>query len=103
MADTDERPPPLTEEGQLNRLIALAYRQAEHELANMTATSQVVTTFLELGTAKAKVELEEKRLRNELLQAKIKTEHSMHDLESGVDKVLDALRTYSLTRYDDEY
>ena len=52
------RAPAKTVEGRENQLIALAAELAEKQLFDGTATAQVITHFLKLGTMKAKLEME---------------------------------------------
>ena len=62
--------PALTPEARENQMISLAVDLAEQQLRNGTASSQVITHFLKLGTEKAKLEREKLRQENELLRAK---------------------------------
>lgn len=68
--------PALTPEARENQLIALAVDRAEQQLRDGTASSQVITHYLKLATARERLErdlLEQevalKRAKTELLQA----------------------------------
>lgn len=87
--------PALNDESQENKLVALAFIQAQSQLEERTASSQVVTHFLKLGTKKAKVELENLKLQNKLLEEKILAERSGLELNSMLSEVLEALKNYS--------
>ena len=50
--------PAMSEEGRENQLIAMAINLAEKQLREGTASSQVITHFLKLGTQAAKLEKE---------------------------------------------
>lgn len=86
--------PPFDDEDQESKLIALAYSQAEKELAAGTASSQVVTHFLRLGTQRTKFEIAQIELQNSLLEEKIINEKEGQKLTEMVDSVLQALRSY---------
>lgn len=87
--------PPLNDESQENKLVALAFMQAQSQLEVQTASSQVVTHFLKLGSRKAKIELENLKLQNKLLEEKILAERSGQELNSMLGEVLAALKSYS--------
>lgn len=87
--------PAFDEEDQEKKLIALAYSQAEKELQEGTASSQIVTHFLRLGTERAKLEHAQIELQNSLLQEKIIEARETQKIAEMVDDVLKALRSYS--------
>lgn len=62
------RPPARTPEARENQLIAAAVDLAEKQIADGTASSQVITHFLKLGSTKEKMGLAN---QNKLLAAKI--------------------------------
>ena len=62
--------PGMTPEARENQMIALAMAQAEQELREGRASSQVVTHFLKLGSVKEQLELEKLKKENRLLDAK---------------------------------
>lgn len=61
------RPPARTPEEQEKRMISMAMDLAEKQLSEGTATSQVMTHFLKLGTSLAVLEKEKLEKENELL------------------------------------
>ena len=87
--------PALTPEARENQLISLAVDLAEKQLIEGTASSQVITHFLKLGTTKA--ELEKEKLRNEtkLMQAKTENLESSKNIEAMYKEAIDAMRSYS--------
>ena len=87
--------PALTPEARENQLISLAVDLAEKQLLEGTASSQVITHFLKLGTTKA--ELEKEKLRNEtkLMQAKTENLESSKNIEAMYKEAIDAMRCYS--------
>lgn len=88
---------PISDESQENKMIALALKQAERQMADGTASSQIVTHFLRLASSRNKVELEKLRLENQLLEEKIQAEQSGAYTAQMVEDVLAALRSYSYT------
>lgn len=92
---TREHRPALTPEARENLLISMAMDEAEEQFRNHTASSQVITHFLKLGTAKAQLELEKVRLENELTKAKAESLASAEQRNKLYDKALRAFRSYS--------
>lgn len=90
-----KRRPPLTPEANENYMINLAMKAAEQQLLDGTASSQVITHFLKLGTAKAQAELEKTKKENILLEAKAEAIKSARTSEALYKDVLDAMRIYS--------
>lgn len=75
--------PALTPETRESQMIDLAISLAEQQLRDGTASSQVITHFLKLGTTVAQLEKEKLEKENKLLDAKT------HSIESdGEQKVL---------------
>ena len=92
--------PPLNDEAQETKLVALALKQAQKYLEEGTASSQIVTHFLRLGSIKAQVELEKLELENRLLEEKILAERSGQELNEMFAEVLVALKSYSYSPGD---
>jgi len=87
--------PPLTDESMENKLISLALRQAQKQLEEGSASSQIITHFLRLASTRAQIELEKLELENKLLQEKILSEQSGQEIRDKVGEVLEALRSYT--------
>lgn len=98
--------PAISVENRENQLIAEAMDCAEEQLRNRTASSQVITHFLKLGTVKAELELEKLRKENALLDAKKESLDSAQRSEELYKNALNAMRMYSgqggVTNEDDE-
>lgn len=95
-ADTNtRRRPALTPEARENQLISLAVDLAEKQLAEGTASSQVITHYLKLGSTKERVEKEILEKRKELLEAKTQALQSAQRVEELYENALKAMRTYS--------
>lgn len=109
-ASGESRPmrPALTPEARENQLISLAVDLAEKQLREGTASSQVITHYLKLGTTTA--QLEKKKLENEtlLVEAKIKALADSADMKEMYVAAISAMKRYSGNGnsedyYDDEY
>ena len=61
VSETPVMRPALTPEAKENQMISLAMHCAEKQMREGTASSQVITHFLKLGTEKAKLEREKLR------------------------------------------
>lgn len=94
--------PALTPEARENQMVSLAVDLAEKQLIEGTASSQVITHYLKLGTMKHKAEMEklerekEKLEReNELLKAKTECLQSAKRVEELYEDALKAMKSYS--------
>lgn len=87
--------PATTPEGRENQLISLASDLAERQLIDGTASSQVITHFLKLGTTREKLEQERLQRENLLLSAKVDQIQSAKRIEELYETALDAMRQYA--------
>lgn len=101
--DTDYKPlrPALTPEGRTTQLVALAYDLAEKQLIEGTASSQVITEFLKLGSSENKLKMEKLEAENELLRAKAEKLQSEQRSEELFAEAIKAMSRYQ-GRDDDE-
>lgn len=86
--------PARTPEARENQMIALAVDLAEKQLREGTASSQVITHYLKLGSTKEKLEKEEKVEQVKLLRAKTEMIQSQKKMEETYADALRALRGY---------
>lgn len=86
--------PAATPEERENQLISLAFDRAEQQLRDGTASSQVITHFLKLGTVKNEIELEKLRRENELLAAKTSAIESQENAERLYADAITAMKKY---------
>lgn len=95
--------PATTPEGREGQLVSLAADLAEKQLREGTASAQVLTHFLKLGSTREK--LEQQRLLNEnlLLSAKIEQINSGKRMEELYEAALGAMREYKGQVIDDDY
>lgn len=92
--DNVQTTPPLSDVDHEAKLIALALGLAERQLLEGTATSQVVTHFLRLGSLRAQVEKEKIELENNLLIEKIQSEKLGQKMQEMFQNLLESLQTY---------
>ena len=87
--------PALSPEARESQLIALSVELAERQLREGTASSQVITHFLKLGSTREKLEQDIKRGEKKLLEAKTEALQSQKQQEEMYKNALNAMRTYS--------
>lgn len=92
---TRELRPALTPEARENQLIYLATDLAEKQLREGTASSQVITHYLKLGSSKEKLEREKLEEENKLLRAKTENLQSQKNVEEAYLKAIEAMKRYS--------
>lgn len=89
------RPPATTPDGRETQLISLAVDMAERQLLDGTASAQVITHFLKLGSSRERLEQERLTSEVELMRIKQETLASEARTEALYKNALDAMRTYS--------
>lgn len=94
--------PALTPQARENQLINLAFEVAEEQLLNRTASSQVISHFLRLGTERERTEREKLKLEMELTKAKTEALESQKRSEEMYTNAIAAMKSYS-GNCDDEY
>lgn len=90
-----KRSPALSLEARENQMIALAVDEAERQLREGTASSQVITHYLKLGTTKERLEKEKMEHEIDLLKAKVKSLESAERIEELYINALNAMKSYS--------
>lgn len=86
--------PGLTPESRENQMISLAVDLAEKQLREGTASSQVITHYLKLGTTVAKLEKEKLAKENHLLDVKAEAIRSQQRQEELFEKAIAAMKQY---------
>lgn len=87
--------PAFNPESRENQLISLAVDLAEQQLREGTASSQVITHYLKLGSTKEKLEREKLIEENKLLRAKTKALEDSKEIKELYADALKAMRKYS--------
>lgn len=95
--------PALTPEGRENQMISLAVDLAEKQLMDGTASSQVITHFLKLGSTTQRLEKEKLEEENKLLKAKTKALEDAADMKALYADAIAAMKRYSGNGESDEY
>ena len=94
--------PALTPEARENQMISLAVDLAEKQLQEGTASSQVITHYLKLGSTRERLEREKLAEENKLLRAKTKSIEEAADTKDLYEKAIKAMQRYSGNGDDDE-
>ena len=94
--------PALTPEARENQLISLAVDLAEKQLQEGTASSQVITHYLKLGSTKERLEKEKLAEENKLLRARTEALQSAKKQEELFEQAIKAMRRYSGNGDDDD-
>ena len=102
MADKGNRPGK-TRQSRENQMIALAEKEAERQLREGTASSQIIVHYLKLATAREELERIKLEKENELLIAKTEALQSAKRIEELYKNALDAMRNYSGQGDPDDY
>ena len=89
-----KRRPGMSVEARENQLISLAVDLAEKQLMEGTASSQVITHYLKLGSTKERIEKEILEKQKELIEAKTEALHSAKRMEELYANALSAMRAY---------
>jgi hypothetical protein len=90
-----KRRPAQTDKGREDQLISLAVNLAEKQMMEGTASSQVITHYLKLGSSREKLEQARLAGENELLKAKIESMASAKRVEELYTQALEAMKTYA--------
>jgi hypothetical protein len=81
--------------GREDQLIHLAVQLAEKQLREGTASAQVISHYLKMGSQREQLEQERLRGENALLVAKVDQLNSQQNMESLYKEAMDAMRSYS--------
>lgn len=83
-----------TPEGRENQIISDAYDLAEKQIREGTASAQVITHFLKMGSTRERLEKMKIQHENELLAAKREAMQSAARSEEMFAKAIKAMRSY---------
>lgn len=93
--------PGLTPESREDQLVALAINLAEEQLLAGTASSQVISHFLKIGSTKERIEKEILKEQKDLIKAKTEALKSEKRVEELYAEALNAMRRYSGQQVND--
>jgi hypothetical protein len=94
-ADNKKMRPALTPEAREKQLISMAVDLAEQQLRDGTASSQVITHFLKLGSTTAKLDHEILQEQKKLISAKTEALESAKHIEELYANAINAMKEYS--------
>lgn len=87
--------PATTLEDRENQVVSQAIDLAERQIQSGTASSQVITHFLKLGSTREQLEQQRLEHENELTRVKIEAIESQKRVEELYMQALNAMRRYS--------
>lgn len=95
--------PATTVEGRENQLVSLAISLAEQQLADGTASAQVITHYLKLGSTREALEQERIAGENQLVKAKIDHLATAVKVEELYGEAIKAMRRYRGEEDEEDY
>lgn len=98
-----KRKPAMNPEDREQQIIAAAVDLAEKQILEGTASSQVLTHYLKLGTTKERLEREKLEEENKLLRARTEALKSAKRTEELFEEAIKAMRRYNGTSEEDDY
>ena len=87
--------PAMSPEARENQMIAYAVDLAEKQLREGTASSQVITHYLKLGSTKERIEREILEKQKALIEAKTENLQSAKRIEELYTNAINAMKNYS--------
>lgn len=93
--------PALDPDARENQMISRAMDLAEQQLMDGTASSQVITHFLKLGTAKSRLEKKMLEEQVELTKAKTQSYRSMEQTEALINDAISAMKRYQGSAFEE--
>lgn len=92
---TRRRSPAKTPEERESTLISMAMDLAEQQIADRSASSQLLTHFAKLGSSREKLEQERLANENAVLRKKLETMEAAIDVKNLMEDALGAFRGYA--------
>jgi hypothetical protein len=92
---SNRRKPATTPEGRENEMVSAAIDLAEKQIRSGSASSQVITHFLKLGSTRERLEQQRLEHENELTRVKIEALESQKRVEELYMEALSAMRSYA--------
>lgn len=95
--------PAISPENREGQLVSQAMDLAERQMLEGTASAQVITHFLKLGSTRERLEQDKLRKENSLLTAKVEAMQSSMRSEELYERALAAMRSYSGQDSEEDY
>lgn len=86
-----------TPEARESQLVALAYDLAEEQLRKGTASSQLISQLLKVGSTREKIELQKVKQETILVEAKVKDLANVDEMKKLYTEAMEAMRGYKGT------
>jgi hypothetical protein len=93
--EISRRRPATSLEDRENQLASQAYDLAEEQIRGGTASSQVITHFLKMGSTRERLEQQRIEHENQLMEVKREQIESQSRIEELYLHAIDAMRSYS--------
>ena len=87
--------PAKTPEELENRLIMMAYKEAERQIERGTASATTINHFLKLGSSRDRIERTKLQAEAQLAEKRVEVLESSKLAEELAQKAIEAFRTYS--------
>lgn len=97
-----KRRPANSPEERENQLISAAVDLAERQIRDGTASAQVISHYIKLGSTRERLEQQRLRGENALLEARRERLEGEKKVEELYDKALRAMKRYSGEEMDDD-
>lgn len=97
------RPTAKSPEDRENQIVAMAYDLAEKQIREGTASAQVISHFLKLGSPKDRLEREILAEQKKLVAAKTENLESSKRIEGLYKDAMDAMKRYSGQSQAEDY
>lgn len=91
-----KRRPALTLEAEENEMVALAHNLARQQLLDGTASSQIITHYLKIGSTREKLEKEILEKKKDVMDAQIKEIESSEDVKKMMEEAMNAFKGYAM-------
>lgn len=95
------RRPATTPEARENQMISAAIDLAEKQILEGTASAQVISHYLKLGSTRERLEQERLANENAVLRAKVESMGSAKRVEELYEQALNAMRSYAGQDYEE--
>lgn len=95
--------PAISPEARENQLISAAYDLAERQILEGTASSQVITHFLKMGSERNRAEISGVLAKNDLMYAKVESIKTTKRIEELYGEAIEQFKRYAGVDEEDLY
>ena len=101
--DRSQGRPAISPQDRENQLVSLATDLAEEQMREGTASAQVISHYLKLGSTREQLEQERLRYETKLLEARTQQISDAARMEELYANAINAMKTYQGQEVPDEY